>query len=47
MYDVDAAEHTIQSFKNHFIAGLATVNIQLWNELLVHVETSLNLLCQS
>ena len=45
---VNAAKRAIQTFKNHFIAGLATVDkefpLQLWCELLVQAEITLNLL---
>ena len=43
---VNAAERAIQTFKNHFIAGLATVDpkfpLQLWCYMLNHAEISLN-----
>jgi hypothetical protein len=46
---VNAAERAIATFKEHFIAGLATVNkncpLQLWDELLPQIELTLNLLC--
>jgi hypothetical protein len=45
---VNAAERAIQTFKNHFIAGLATVDknfpIQLWDELIPQAQDTLNLL---
>ncbi|KAL7501856.1 hypothetical protein ACHAXN_000039, partial [Cyclotella atomus] len=45
---VNAAEHAIQTFKNHFIAGMATVDknflLQLWDELLPQAQDSLNML---
>ena len=48
---VNAAERAIQTFKNHFIAGLCTVHpqfpLQLWCELLPHAEITLNLLRQA
>jgi hypothetical protein len=48
IHRVNAAERAIQTFKNHFIAGLCTVNklfpIQLWNELLPQAELTVNLL---
>jgi hypothetical protein len=48
---VDAAEHAIASFKEHFIAGLATVHkdcpLQLWDEFLPQIKLTLNLLCFS
>ena len=44
----NSAERTIQTFKNHFIAGLASVNknfpIHLWFRLLRHCLLTLNLL---
>jgi len=46
---VNAAERAIQTFKNHFIAGLCTVDplfpIQCWCYLLQQAEITLNLLC--
>ena len=45
---VNAAVRAIQTFKNHFLVGLATVDanfpLQLWCELLVQAEITLNLL---
>ncbi len=45
---VNAAERSIATFKEHFIAGLATVNkncsLQLWDEFLPHIKLTLNLL---
>ncbi|KAL7503323.1 hypothetical protein ACHAXN_001123 [Cyclotella atomus] len=45
---VNAAEQAIQTFKNHFITGLATVDknfpIQLWDELIPQAQDTLNLL---
>ena len=45
---VNAAERAIQTFKHHFIAGLATVYIdfpiQLWDEFLPHAQMTLNML---
>ena len=45
---INAAEQAIQTFKNHFIAGLATVDVtfplQLWCYLLMQAELTLNLL---
>ena len=45
---VNAAERAIQTFKNHFLAGLATVDktfpLQLWCYLLVQAEMTLNML---
>ena len=47
-HKVNAAERAIQTFKNHFIAGLSTVDptfpLQLWDELLTQAQDSLNLL---
>jgi hypothetical protein len=44
----NAAERAIQTFKNHFIAGLCSVDpnfpLQLWNCLLLQATTTLNLL---
>ncbi len=48
---VNAAERAIATFKEHFIAALATVDthcpLQLWNEFLPQVELTLNMLCFS
>ena len=45
---VNAAEHAIQTFKNHFISGLCSVDkgfpLQLWCYLLAQAEITLNLL---
>ncbi len=47
----NAAEQAIATFKEHFIAALATVNqlcpLQLWDEFLPQVELTLNMLCFS
>ena len=47
----NSAERTIQTFKNHFIARLASVNknfpVHLWCRLLPHCLLTLNLLCPS
>jgi hypothetical protein len=47
----NAAERTIRNFKEHFKAGLATVDpafpIHLWNRLLPQAEITLNLLRSS
>ena len=47
-HQVNATERAIQTFKNHFIAGLATVDrefpLQLWCYLLQQAELTLNLL---
>ncbi len=44
----NAAEQAIATFKEHFIAALATVNhlcpFQLWDEFLLQVELTLNML---
>jgi hypothetical protein len=48
---INAAEHAIAMFKEHFNAGLATLNkncpLQLWDEFLPQIELTLNLLCFS
>ena len=48
---VNAAERAIQTFKNHFIAGLCTVDpnfpLQLWCDLLPQAQLTLNILRQS
>jgi hypothetical protein len=48
---VNAAERAIATFKEHFIAALATVDmhcpLQLWDEILLQVELTLNMLCFS
>ena len=45
---VDAAERAIQTYKNHLVSGLCTVDplfsLQLWDELLPQSQDSLNLL---
>jgi len=45
---VNAAERAITTFKEHFIAALATVDmhchLQLWDEFLLQVELTLNML---
>ena len=45
---VNAAERAIQTFKNHFIAGLCTTDrnfpSQLWDKLLPQAQNSLNML---
>ena len=47
-HKINAAERAIQTFKNHFVAGLCTAHpqfpLQLWCELLPQAEISLNLL---
>ncbi len=48
---VNAAERAIATFKEHFIAALATMDkhcpLQLWDEFLPQVELTLNILCFS
>ena len=48
IHQQNAAERAIQTFKNHFLAGLATCNeqfpIQEWDKLLPQAEITLNLL---
>ena len=48
---VNAAERAIRTFKNHFVAGLASTHPQfplyLWDELLPQAELTLNLLRSS
>ncbi len=47
----NATEQAIATFKEHFVATLATVNqlcpLQLWDEFLPQVELALNMLCFS
>jgi hypothetical protein len=47
-HHVNAAEHAISTFKEHFVAALATVDmlcpLQLWDKFLPHVKLTLNLL---
>jgi hypothetical protein len=47
-HHVNAAERAIATFKEHFIAGLATVDkncpLQLWDDFLPQIELTLNLL---
>ncbi len=47
-HQVNAAKCTITTFKEHFIAALATVDmlcpLQLWDEFLPQVELTLNML---
>jgi hypothetical protein len=44
----NAAEQTIRTFKNHFIAGLCSANndfpIRLWDRLLLQAEITINLM---
>ena len=44
-HKINAAERAIQTFKNHFVAGLCTAHpqfpLQLWCKLLPHAELSL------
>jgi hypothetical protein len=48
---VNATERAISTFKEHFVAALATVDmlcpLQPWDEFLPQVEHTLNLLCFS
>ena len=48
IHRINAAERAIRTFKNHFIAGLATVDpafpIREWDRLLPQAELTLNLL---
>jgi hypothetical protein len=48
---INAAKQAIATFKEHFIAALATVDmlcpLQLWDEFLPQVELTLNMLCFS
>ena len=48
---VNAAERTIQTFKDHFVSALATTDsefpLQLWDRLTPQVETMLNLMRRS
>ena len=45
---VNSAERAIQTFKNHFIVGLCTTDqnfpLQLWDELIIQSQDSLNML---
>ena len=47
-HGANAAERAVQTFKNHFIAGLATVDpqcpIQLWDEFIEQAQNTLNML---
>ena len=47
-HKINAAERAIQTFKNHFVAGLCTAHpqfpLQLWCKLHPQAEISLNLL---
>jgi hypothetical protein len=51
MHQRNAAERAIQTWKNHFLAGLSSVNprfpIRFWCQLLPQAELTLNLLRQS
>ena len=51
MHRINAAERAICTFKNHFIAGLATIDnkypIREWDRLLPQSELTLNLLRKS
>jgi hypothetical protein len=50
-HQVNAAEQAIATFKEHFIAAFATMDmhcpLQLWDEFLPQVELTLNMLCFS
>jgi hypothetical protein len=50
-HHVNAAKQAIATFKEHFIAALATIDklcpLQLWDEFLPQVELTLNMLCFS
>jgi hypothetical protein len=47
-HPINAAKHAISTFKEHFVAALATANmlcpLQLWDEFLPQVQLMLNLL---
>ncbi len=47
-HQVNAAEHVIATFKEHFISALITVDkdypLQLWDDFLLQVELTLNLI---
>ena len=51
LHRANAAERAIRTFKNHFIAGLATTHpdfpISEWDRLLAQAEITLNLLCNA
>jgi hypothetical protein len=48
-HQVNAVERAIATFKEHFVAALANVDmlcpLQLWDEFLPQVDLTLNLLC--
>ena len=48
---INASERAMQTIKNHFLAGLATVAtdfpIHLWCKLLLQCQITINLLCTS
>jgi hypothetical protein len=48
-HHMNAAKHTIQTFKNHFISALATTDsrfpLQLWDHLALQAKNMLNMLC--
>ena len=48
LHQCNAAERSIRTFKNHFIAGLCSVDkdfpIALWDQLILQAELTLNLL---
>ena len=51
MHHRNAAERAIRTFKNHFIAGLCSVDkdfpLNLWDKLFPQAKFTLNLLCGS
>ena len=50
-YHVNTVEGAIQTFKNHFVSGLSSIELrcplQLWDHLSTHIRLTLNLLCKS
>ena len=50
-HQVNVAECAIATFKDHFIVGLTTINIdcpiQLWDDFLEQTQDTLNMLCTS
>lgn len=48
---VNAVEHAMQTFKNHFISGLCSTDdhwpLQLWDQMAERAAITLNLLCTS
>ena len=51
MHQRNAAERAIRTFKNHFLAGLATCDpdfpLQEWDRLILQATITVNLLCSS